>query len=62
MSAGRYLPEGLVEGCRLTRAIPKDGVIAYDDVVLPAGRLASDDAALDRPGAGAAAGTTDQLT
>ena len=40
MSAGRYLPEGLVEGCRLKRGIAKDGVIAYDDVVLPAGRLA----------------------
>jgi predicted homoserine dehydrogenase-like protein len=40
MSAGRYLPEGLVQGCRLKRAIPKDAVLAYDDVVLPAGRLA----------------------
>ena len=40
MSAGRYLPEGLVEGCRLTRDMPKDAVITYDDVVLPAGRLA----------------------
>jgi predicted homoserine dehydrogenase-like protein len=40
MSAGRYLPEGLVEGCRLTRDMPKDSVITYDDVVLPAGRLA----------------------
>ena len=40
MSAGRYLPEGLVEGCRLTRNMPKDAVITYDDVVLPAGRLA----------------------
>ncbi|MCA6114363.1 NAD(P)-dependent oxidoreductase [Bradyrhizobium sp. WSM 1738] len=40
MSAGRYLPEGLVEGCRLTRNIAKDAVITYDDVVLPAGRLA----------------------
>ena len=40
MSAGRYLPEGLVEGCRLTRNMPKDSVITYDDVVLPAGRLA----------------------
>ena len=40
MSAGRYLPEGLVEGCRLRRAIAKDAVITYDDVVLPAGRLA----------------------
>ncbi|HYI31529.1 MAG TPA: Gfo/Idh/MocA family oxidoreductase [Bradyrhizobium sp.] len=40
MSAGRYLPEGLVEGCRLKRGIVKDVVISYDDVVLPAGRLA----------------------
>jgi predicted homoserine dehydrogenase-like protein len=40
MSAGRYLPEGLVEGCRLLRAIPKDTLITYDDVVLPPGRLA----------------------
>jgi len=40
MCARRYLPEGLVQGCRLTRAIAKDAVIAYDDVVLPAGRLA----------------------
>jgi predicted homoserine dehydrogenase-like protein len=40
MNAGRYLPEGLVEGCRLKRGIAKDAVITYDDVVLPAGRLA----------------------
>ena len=40
MSAGRYLPEGLVECCRLKRGIVKDVVISYDDVVLPAGRLA----------------------
>lgn len=40
MSAGRYLPEGLVQGCRLTADIAKDAVITYDDVVLPAGRLA----------------------
>ena len=40
MSAKRYLPEGLVEGCRLRRAIPKDSVISYDDVELPLGRLA----------------------
>ena len=29
-----------MEGCRLTRDIAKDAVITYDDVVLPAGRLA----------------------
>jgi predicted homoserine dehydrogenase-like protein len=40
MSARRYLPEGLVESCRLKRGIAKDAVITYDDVVLPAGRLA----------------------
>jgi predicted homoserine dehydrogenase-like protein len=40
MSDGRYLPEGLVQGCRLKQAIAKDAVITYDDVVLPAGRLA----------------------
>jgi predicted homoserine dehydrogenase-like protein len=40
MSAGRYLPEGLVQGCRLKRRIARDAVITYDDVVLPAGRLA----------------------
>ena len=40
MSSGRYLPEGLVEGCRLLRDIPKDQVLTYEDVALPAGRLA----------------------
>jgi predicted homoserine dehydrogenase-like protein len=40
MSAGRYLPEGLVEGCTLVRDVAKDAVLTYDDVVLPAGRLA----------------------
>jgi predicted homoserine dehydrogenase-like protein len=40
MSSMRYLPEGLVEGCRLKRAIPKDQPLTYDDVELPAGRLA----------------------
>ena len=35
MSSGRYLPEGLVEGCRLVRDVPKDQVLTYDDVVLP---------------------------
>ena len=36
----RYLPEGLVEGCTLRRDIAQDSVITYDDVDLPAGRLA----------------------
>jgi predicted homoserine dehydrogenase-like protein len=40
MSASRLLPEGLAEGCVLRRDIPKDGVITYDDVDLPQGRLA----------------------
>lgn len=40
MSNGRYLPEGLVESCRLKRNVPQDQVITYDDVELPAGRLA----------------------
>jgi predicted homoserine dehydrogenase-like protein len=40
MSGNKYLPEGLVQGCRLLRAIPKDRVITYDDVELPAGRIA----------------------
>src|SRR5438552_11452308 len=40
MSAMRYLPEGLVQGCTLRRAIAKDHVLTYDDVALPAGRLA----------------------
>jgi len=40
MCTQRYLPEGLVEGCRLVRDIEKDSVIRYDDVVLPQGRIA----------------------
>ena len=40
MSRMRYLPEGLVEGCRLLRDIGKEEVLTYDDVELPAGRLA----------------------
>jgi predicted homoserine dehydrogenase-like protein len=40
MSAGQYLPEGLVEGCRLRRGVAKDQVLTYADVELPAGRLA----------------------
>jgi predicted homoserine dehydrogenase-like protein len=40
MSAGRYLPEGLVEGCRLKRHVARDEVLRYDDVELPSGRLA----------------------
>src|SRR4051812_5499572 len=40
MSAMRYLPEGLVEGCKLKRAIPKDQALTYNDVELPEGRIA----------------------
>ncbi len=40
MSESRYLPEGLVEGCRLRRPVAKDAVLTYDDVDLPAGRAA----------------------
>jgi predicted homoserine dehydrogenase-like protein len=40
MSRNRYLPEGLVEGCRLRHAIRKDAVITYDDVELPENRVA----------------------
>ena len=40
MSTGRYLPEGLVAGCRLVNDIGKDQVLSYDDVILPEGRLA----------------------
>jgi predicted homoserine dehydrogenase-like protein len=40
MSLQQYLPEGLVEGCRLKRDISKDAVLTYSDVELPPGRLA----------------------
>jgi predicted homoserine dehydrogenase-like protein len=40
MSARRYLPEGLVEGCRLRADVARDEVITYDDVELPEHRLA----------------------
>ena len=40
MSGGRYLPEGLVEGCRLLRDVSKDAVLTYSDVQLPEGRIA----------------------
>ena len=38
--SGRYLPEGLVEGCRLVRDVAMDAVVSYDDVELPPGRVA----------------------
>jgi predicted homoserine dehydrogenase-like protein len=37
--AENLLPIGLAEGCRLKRDVPKDRVLMYDDVELPAGRL-----------------------
>ena len=40
MSSGRYLPEGLVEGCRLRRDVAQDEVLTYDDVELPPNRVA----------------------
>jgi predicted homoserine dehydrogenase-like protein len=40
MSKGQYLPEGLVEGCKLRRDVEKDTVLTYSDVELPPGRLA----------------------
>jgi len=40
MSKSRYLPEGLVEGCKLKRNIARDAVLTYDDVELPPSRLA----------------------
>ena len=40
MRQNRYLPEGLVEGCTLLHDIPKDQVITYDNVTLPADRVA----------------------
>jgi predicted homoserine dehydrogenase-like protein len=33
------LPLGVAEGCLLKRDLPRDAVLSYDDVVLPAGRL-----------------------
>lgn len=39
VQAQNLLPMGLAEGCRLTRDIPKDQVLTYDDVELPEGRL-----------------------
>jgi len=56
MSAERYLPEGLVEGCRLKRDIPKDQALRYADVELPAGRLADSLRANNMPTSGENAG------
>jgi predicted homoserine dehydrogenase-like protein len=40
MSKQQYLPEGLVEGCKLRRDIKRDAVLTYSDVELPPKRLA----------------------
>lgn len=40
MCHGRYLPEGLVQGCTLRRNVARDEVLTYDDVELPVGRVA----------------------
>ena len=40
MRRGRYLPQGLVEGCILNRDVTRDSVLTFDDVSCPAGRLA----------------------
>lgn len=40
MCGKRYLPQGLVAGCKLKRDIPQDEVISYDDVEIPPNRLA----------------------
>jgi predicted homoserine dehydrogenase-like protein len=40
MSKLQYLPEGLVEGCKLVRNVKKDTVLTYTDVELPSNRLA----------------------
>ncbi len=40
MCERRLLPEGLVEGCTLRRDVAQDEVLTYDDVELPAGRVA----------------------
>jgi len=37
--AENLLPQGLVEGCTLTRDVPKDTPLTYNDVGLPDGRL-----------------------
>jgi predicted homoserine dehydrogenase-like protein len=40
MSKQQFLPEGLVEGCKLRRDVKKDAVLTYSDVELPPNRLA----------------------
>jgi predicted homoserine dehydrogenase-like protein len=40
MSKQQYLPQGLVEGCKLKRDVKKDAVLVYCDIELPPNRLA----------------------
>jgi len=40
MCKNQYLPEGLVEGCKLKKDIARDQVLTYADVELPADRIA----------------------
>jgi predicted homoserine dehydrogenase-like protein len=40
MCEKRYMPEGLIKGCRLKQSIKKDEIITYSDVILPSNRLA----------------------
>jgi predicted homoserine dehydrogenase-like protein len=40
MRRERYMPEGLVDGCRLKRDVAQDEVLKFEDVELPPGRLA----------------------
>jgi len=35
----KLIPMGLIENCRMTKDVPKDKAISYDDVMLPKGRL-----------------------
>lgn len=50
--ADRLLPIGVADGCTLTRDVPRDAVLSYDDVELPQGRLCdrlrAEQEALDR--------------
>jgi predicted homoserine dehydrogenase-like protein len=39
VQAQNLLPMGLAEGCRLKRDVPRDRVLTYDDVEVPANRL-----------------------
>ncbi|MCA9956646.1 MAG: hypothetical protein KC434_18080, partial [Anaerolineales bacterium] len=37
--AENLLPLGLAEGCQLRHDVPKDSVLTYEDVIVPANRL-----------------------